>query len=322
MSIRNKLYDWHIFRSFKIPNCSVISIGNITVGGTGKTPAVEFLAKHLIERGKTVAILSRGYRRKRRGTVLVTDGKNLLVNSGDSGDEPYLLAKTLSNVPILVEKNRVKGGRFLEKNFPVDYILLDDAFQHRKVHRDLNIVLIDSTIGFGNQVTLPGGILRERLSGLKRADMIWLTRVDQINEIGTWIKLIKKYIDVPIIKTIHHPCSLHFVTSKEQISLNELTEKKVFIFSGIGNPFAFRRTIGQLKVDLKGELIFRDHHTYHNSDLLKIEDQAIKTGAEWIITTEKDAVRIHRSSEMKVPIFYLKIRLKIVEGIEHLLKVL
>lgn len=319
--LRNQLYDWHILRSLKIPNCTVISIGNIAMGGTGKTPAVEFLTKYLIEQGKKVAILSRGYRRESKGTLLVTDGQHIFVNSRDSGDEPYLLAKHLANVPIVVENDRHKGGIFIKKKFNPDYIILDDAFQHRKIFRDIDIVLIDSMTGLDNGFTLPGGILREPLRGLKRVDMIWLTRVNQTDEIASLIASLQKYSDVPIIKSIHQPQSLHSFSTDEQFSLESLKKRKVFIFSGIGNPDAFRDTIINLEADLKGEFIFIDHHKYKKSDLMKITMNAQHANAEWIITTEKDAVRIFDLPEMKIPIYYLKIELKIIEGLEHLWKI-
>lgn len=322
VTLRNKFYDWHIFRSHKIPNCTVISIGNITIGGTGKTPAVEFLAKYLTAKGKKVAVLSRGYQRESKGTLLVTNGQTIFANPRNSGDEPYLLARHLSNVPIVTEGDRYKGGMFLKKKFNPDYLILDDAFQHRKIYRDLDIVLIDSLNGLKNQFPLPRGVLREPLKGLTRADVIWLTRVDQTNEISSVVCSITKRTAVPIIKTIHQPQSLYSLSTEKQFRLESLKSRKVFIFSGIGNPDAFHNTIAKLQADIKGNLLFKDHHKYNRSDLRKIDSKAQQSNAEWTITTEKDALRIYELPVLKIPIFYLKIELKICDGIEQLEKIL
>ena len=168
ITIRNKFYDWHIFSSIKIKNCKIISVGNISVGGTGKTPAVEFLAHKYTKQNKKVVILSRGYLRTSKGTVVASDGKNLLTTHTECGDEPYLLAKKLPGIPIVVESDRVKGCNYIINNFKPDYIILDDAFQHRRIKRDIDIVLVDSTVGFGNTLTLPAGFLRDDFSALFR----------------------------------------------------------------------------------------------------------------------------------------------------------
>jgi len=167
--IRNRLYDKNIFRSLKANQCKIISVGNISVGGTGKTPVIRFLADYLKEMGFKVAILSRGYRRKSKGTIIVSDGNETLANLQQAGDEPYLLARQLDSIPVIVEADRYKGARFIQDNFQPDVILLDDAFQHRRLHRDLDIVLVDASVGFGRGFLLPAGFLREPISSLKRA---------------------------------------------------------------------------------------------------------------------------------------------------------
>ena len=320
--LRNKLYDWNIFRTSKIQNCTVISVGNISVGGTGKTPAVEFLAKYLISRAKKTAILSRGYRRESSGTLLISDGQKILVGPQRSGDEPYLLAKNLPIVPVVVENDRYRGGIFIKQKFNPDYLILDDAYQHRRIFRDIDIVLIDSMIGLSNNHTLPGGVLREPLKGLNRADMIWLTRVNQASKVDSLISSIRKYTGVPIIKTMHEPQFLYSLSSSKQISLELLKNREIFIFSGIGNPGAFRDTVIRLQANVRGELLFSDHHKYRKSDFQKIYTNAKLSKAEWIITTEKDAIRIQELPEMNTPIYYLKIELKIIEGQKHLAKIL
>jgi len=324
MILRNKFYDWNIFPTIKIPNCKVISIGNITMGGTGKTPAVEFLAHYLIKQNKKVAILSRGYRRESDGTVIVSDGNQILENPRRSGDEPYLLAKNLSHVPIVVENDRVKGGLFIKKKFNPDYILLDDAYQHRRIFRDLNIVLFDSQQNRLNKFSLPYGHLRESLSGLKRADQIWLTKTDQAkeSEIKNFISFLSKFSRAPVLKTLHQPHFFYLLSSEEEIPISAILNKKIFIFSGIGKPDSFETTIAQMKAEIKGKMIFSDHHKYTAADLFAIYKNAQRVKADWIMTTEKDAVRLIDIYDKQYPIHYLKIKLHITDGENHLKRIL
>jgi tetraacyldisaccharide 4'-kinase len=179
ITLRNLLYDCKILPAYRIQGCPVICVGNITVGGTGKTPAVEYLADYLRRNDKKVAILSRGYGRKSAGTILVSDGEEIRTTPEISGDEPYLLATNLKEVIVVVESDRVAGAAYIKNNFHPDVIILDDGFQHRRLYRDADIVLYDCSTPLGLPLTLPGGKLREPLWNLNRADMIWLSRTDQ-----------------------------------------------------------------------------------------------------------------------------------------------
>ncbi len=312
--LRNKFYDWRIFSSRKIKDCFVISVGNITVGGSGKTPAVEFLANHLAKRGKKVAVLSRGYRRDSQGTMLISDGHKISATVQESGDEPFLLASRLSGIPVVVESDRYKGCLYIQNKFHPEFIILDDAFQHRRIHRDLDIVLIDCTGKLESSRTLPAGLLREPLSGLKRADMVWLTRADQSTNIEAVVATTRRLTSVPIVRTIHYPQILNSLTGGKSIPLTAIRGKRTFIFSGIGNPMAFRDTLQKLGADITGELRFRDHHKYRTSDYEKIRRRAEEGRAEFIVCTEKDAVRLRSLSSHEIMVYSLRIQLKIIRG--------
>lgn len=320
--IRNKLYDWRIFKIRQLSGIRCISVGNITTGGTGKTPAAEYLAKIFLAKGKKVSILSRGYRRKSKGTLVVSDGHQIMVDYQQSGDEPWLLARNLTGVPVVVESDRFKGGMFIRDTFHPDVLILDDAFQHRRIKRNVDIVLIDSTKGLEHDVLLPAGSLREALSGLKRSDIILLTRVDQAKETSSPRNIIKKFTDAPIFETIHQPVSLSELNGALEFSIDIIKNKKVAIFSGIGNPEAFRNTILKLEAQVVSVTTFFDHHNYSQADVGQIQKNAADSGALWIITTEKDAVRLSNTCEIDYCIYYLKIQLKIVENEPVLLKLL
>jgi tetraacyldisaccharide 4'-kinase len=316
--LRNKLYDWQIFKSYRIPETKIISIGNLTVGGTGKTPAVELVVNFLTEAGNRVVILSRGYRRKSLGIRVVSDGNKVLLKVADSGDEPYLLAKNLPGVPVVVSQDRYQGSLFIVEKFKPDYIILDDGYQHRRLQRDMDIVLVDSTRGFGNGRTLPGGVLREPLTGLKRASMIWLTRTNEISGETFLVSIVEKYTDIPVLKTIHQAVNLSSAHDSKIVSLDYLKDRRVFLFSGIGNPESFRASIASYQAKILGELVFPDHCQYDLHALDEINKQSQRLKCEWLVTTEKDMVRIDDFSHFRLPVFYLRIELKIISGVKFL----
>ena len=324
ITLRNLLYDYRILTVHRIQGCPVICVGNITVGGTGKTPAVEYLADYLLSNNKKVAILSRGYGRESTGTVLVSDGKRICTTPRNSGDEPYLLATNLKGVVVVVENDRVAGAAFIKNKFHPDVIILDDGFQHRRLHRDADIVLYDCSTPLGLPFTLPGGKLREPLWNLKRADMIWLSRTDQSIASSGCEKLKSRFRDIPFIQTRHAPSYLVSLPSFEKQSLKWLTDKRVCIFSGIGNPAAFRRTVEDQKAQISGEIRFSDHHSYSKTDLIRLEQERHNSDADILLTTEKDAMRLRQLPIAHLPLYYLRIKLDLMNGtpsIQKLLKV-
>lgn len=320
--LRNKAYDKKIFGSFKIDEALVISVGNISVGGTGKTPVIKFLADYLKASGFKVAILSRGYKRKSKGTIVVSDGKRVLNNFHQSGDEPLLLAMNLSDVPIVVESDRFKGARFIVERFQPDFILLDDGFQHRRLARDIDIVTVDATTGFGREHLLPTGFLREPVSSLSRAHLIWLTRVDQGTDTIGLITRIKDITQAPIISSNHQPSELRSAITHDRLPLSLLHHKKVLLFSGIANPGAFEITANALGAEIIDHYTFPDHYHYRANDIATILDSGAKKNVELILTTEKDMIRLKEVVANDLPIYYLTIEIQICHQEEEVKNVL
>ena len=317
--VRNLLYDKKIFRSLKVINCKVISVGNISVGGTGKTPVIKFLAVYLKEMGFKVAILSRGYRRKSKGIVIVSDGKQILAGLHRAGDEPHLLARQLKNIPIVVEADRYKGALLIQKKFKPDVILLDDGYQHRRLHRDFDIVLVDASVGFGRGFLVPTGFLREPVSSLRRADLIWFTRIDQSKNINKLTKQVRNFSSNPYVTSEHRAIEIIQASTGNRFHLSYLDHKRVFLFSGIANPASFEKTVTNLGVQVVQHLKFSDHYNYKTIDIIKITAEAQNTDAELVLTTEKDYVRIIEPVPNLSKIYYLAIEIQI-GNYEHILK--
>ncbi|OGW44705.1 MAG: tetraacyldisaccharide 4'-kinase [Nitrospirae bacterium RBG_13_41_22] len=282
----------------------VLSIGNITLGGTGKTPATIALAKEAKKRGFKPCILTRGYRGVAKGPCFVSRGEGPLLDEYHAGDEALLEAEKLKEIPIIKGKDRYEAGIFALQNLKSRILnlksqilfILDDGFQHWRLHRDKDILLIDSTNPFGNKKIVPLGPLREPLSALSRADIIVLTKTNIIRNQKSisngLIEEIKQYnASVPIFFAEHKPSN--FITPYGEIFPPERAEgKRFFGFCGIGNPMSFRETLLSTNVDLIGFKPYRDHYRYSPGDIRDIKKVAEKTGAEWIVTTEKDIMRL------------------------------
>jgi tetraacyldisaccharide 4'-kinase len=310
------LYQSGVVKPKKL-NAKVISIGNITLGGTGKTPLVIYLSQKLKEKKIKVAILIRGYKgRKKELTELVEENKNKIPWS-EVGDEPYLLASRLYDVPVVVSKDRSASGVCAEKKYRAEVLVLDDGFQHWKLSRNLDIVVIDSTNPFGNSKLFPAGILREPLSSLKRADILVLNKADQILNKEDLIQILRAYNqNAPIIESVYAINSIERLLGHSLIEEKHLEGKKCLAFSGIGNPISFEKSLKRLKVEVLKHHRFPDHFFYQKKDILNLEKKAQKLGADFMITTEKDSVRIPMMNELKIPIYVFKIDLVITKGEE------
>jgi len=319
VSMRTFLYSSGLLKQRRLP-CPVISIGNITVGGTGKTPLVIKMARKLGEKGISIAILSRGYRRKKARDPLVTDGERILLHPEESGDEAYLIAHRLKGIPVLVGKDRFKNGLMALQKVKIQGFLLDDGFQHLSLYRDLNILLIDSLTGFGNGYLLPRGILREPLSALRRADLFVLTKVkDKKDSLSLESKLKEIHPRVEIFHSHYEP--IEFVNPYGEIKeLSFMKGKRVFAFSGIARPETFSSLLEEVGVEIKGELTFPDHHFYSPSDLERIGREA--RGVDFLVTTEKDMVKLIHSHLNSMPLVALRIDVKIWEEEEFYRRVL
>jgi len=332
IKFRRFLYNVRILRDSTL-GVQVIAIGNLTVGGTGKTPVVEKFARELSNQGRTVAILSRGYRSKpqpfhewlvkkillRDDTTpprVVSDGKSLLLDSEMSGDEPYMLASNLKDVVVLVDKDRVKSGRYAIEKFGCDTLLLDDGFQYWKLRgRRHDIVLVDCQQPFGNEQLLPRGTLREPPSHLARASTIFITKSDgRTDELKKRIAQFNS--SAGIIECIHHPLYLEDVFTGQRIDLNFLKGRKVSSLSGIAQPESFEQSLVNLGADLVYARKFADHHRFTQLEVIKVINRSKKKAAEAIITTQKDAVRFPKIDRRDLPIYFMRVEIKILSGAE------
>jgi tetraacyldisaccharide 4'-kinase len=309
--LRNFLFDKNIFKTRSV-NAKVFSVGNITFGGSGKTPVTIYLTNLLKVKGYKVGILSRGYGRKSKGYVLVSDGNKFLTSVDKSGDEIYHTALDCS-VPAAVSENRVKGAERLIGDTGVNTIVLDDAFQHRWIKRDFDLLVIDQRFlvekSFFINNLLPTGVMREPLSSIKRADAIIINRKfmekqDIPNEFNKYFK--GKNIFTGYYKAI----SFFDLKHRTELSLEEFQGQKSLVVSGIATPFSFLNILRQTKVDTQNKLIFKDHKKYTYNDVQRIRQLFYSTNSHSVVTTEKDAVKLTNfSREMDdIDIYYLKIK--------------
>jgi tetraacyldisaccharide 4'-kinase len=315
------LYRYRIFKTSRL-SAKVISIGNITVGGTGKTPLVEKLARLLHDKGCRVGIVSRGYRNKGSGIIVVSDGEKLSVTPQTAGDEPFLLARHMKGMPVVASEDRVQAGQYAIDNFKCDVILLDDCFQHLKLERDADLVVIDSANPWGNGKLIPAGPLRESLKSLRRADALIFTRVDQARDIEELKNQTEQYSDAPVLTSVHRSVEWISLETHNRFSLDFVEHKRILGFAGIGNPESFQKTLLTFNVRIADFMTYRDHHWYTDKDLQRIARTAERQKAEAIVTTEKDSVRLPAHYKNKIPMYYLKIELAFTEGFEKLWAIL
>lgn len=313
-SFRNFLYDKKILKIKRIEDLFVICIGNITVGGTGKTPTVQYFAKKLSDEGRKVAVISRGYRGKRKvDPMVVSDSKNILVTARESGDESYMHAMNLK-VPVIVGRDRYEAAKLAKEKFGVDTVILDDGFQHRKFYRDWNIVLVDATNPFGWNNLLPKGTLREDFDkATKRVSEFIITKSDLIPErdLKNLKKLLKEKYKKPVSVARHGIKSLYNIEGDLK-PLFWIKGKRVLLFSGLANPLNFEKTVISLNPEYIERMDFLDHHSFKKSDIEAIKKRAEEMKAAYIITTEKDIVKISKNIGIE-NLYILKIELDIIE---------
>jgi tetraacyldisaccharide 4'-kinase len=309
ISLRNFLYSkgWLKAHTVSVP---VISIGNITTGGTGKTPLVIWLCKFLQNNDISCAILTRGYKTHTQ-TRATSDGRQATT------DEPAIFTKSCPKAKIIINPDRVAGAAKAVNDFDAKVLIMDDGFQHRRLHRDLDIVAIDAMCPFGYGKILPAGLLREPVTSLKRADAVVITKCNQIHEAQSARleeKLLRINPDMIIAKSIHKPTCAKSI-SGEKINLEKLKDKRIFAFCGIGNPDAFFSTIKGLGANLIDSRVYNDHHQYTDNCLADIYEQAQRLNADLILTTQKDWTKIASLVSIKndIPFAYLAIELKFTD---------
>ena len=329
--LRIYLYRHRVLRDQPL-GCLVVVVGNLTVGGTGKTPVVERLARALSDEGRKVAILSRGYKSRKEPLhrrawrwlthveapppKVVSDGESVLLDSNEAGDEPYMLARNLPGVIVLVDKDRVKAGAHAIRKFGADTLVLDDGFQYLRLKGSLNLLLIDQSNPFGNHCLLPRGILREPIRNLARASYVFLTKSDTPPDLEL-IDLIKEHnSDAKVIRCTHKPRFFQEVNGDEKRELEDFKDAPTAVFSGIAMPGGFERFMRDQGADVRFIRRFLDHHRYTLGELDRMFERAKANGAEVVVTTEKDAVRIPSDFKASIPLFYMRMEIEILEGFD------
>ena len=321
ISLRNCSYDSGLFTVRKL-DCKIISVGNITVGGTGKTPIVIMLANLLREKGYRPVILSRGYGGKKKGRVnIVSDGGNVFMKPDEAGDEPVLIAKSARNIPVVTGKNRYLTGKFAIEHFGADVLILDDAFQHRSLFRDIDIVLLDEKRPLGNGFIIPRGELREPTNALGRAEIIVKTgdRSQESGDRSQWSGISDQGIEAGcrmsgthMFEAYRRPVALLRGDAGDIYPLDYLHGKKICAFAGIAKPDSFKKTIASVGGEVVAFLSFPDHHVYTREDLDKIMKTVSESSAQIILTTEKDGIKLIDFPDLLRDIYQLRIEMEIL----------
>jgi len=326
VAARNRAYDRGWVRQARLP-CPVISIGNLSLGGTGKTTCVESLATRLLQRGLRVCILSRGYGGKaRRPYWLLHRQGRLLVNGQPAAtrdglpDEPQLLAWHLSGVPVVIGAAREQTGRLACEEFQPAALILDDGFQHRRLFRDLDLVLVNARMPLSGWPIFPHGPMREPLASLSRAQVIVVTKVDQSRELVAALQERLRMInpDALIATAMHEPDTLQDLAGEMPVPLDRLTGMSVSLVSSIGDPDGFEQTVRQLGSSVVSHAVYPDHHAYSRRDWDEVVQGACAAGAQALVTTEKDAVRLSPFKDVAasaaLPVWVLRVRMRFLSG--------
>ncbi len=319
MRVRAWLYRRGVISRRRLRN-PVISVGNLTVGGTGKTPFVAYLAGVLKSAGYQPVILSRGYRGKaEHSTLVVSDGRKVLCDAASSGDEPFLLASQLPGVRVAVGKDRHRSGTLVEQDAGDRVVhILDDGFQHLRLKRNLDILLVDATDPFGGGKLLPAGRLREPLAAMGRADLVVITRSHLVGEIADLEAVIRRHNKLtPISYFYHDTVGVFDLKSRRQFRTRAFMGRRVIALAAIGNPGLFIQDLEHYQMDVRDQLLFPDHHPYSQSDLDQALESVDEHGAEALMTTEKDAVRLQALEFGAGRIFVLKIEALPEDPVEY-----
>ena len=323
------MYDMGIKKKEKL-DCCVISIGNITVGGTGKTPTAQKMADLIKRMGYRVVILNRGYRSHWDKEIgVVSDGNKIFMTAYEAGDEAYLMAKTLPGIPVVIGKNRAITGKYAVEKLNAEVIIMDDGYQHWHLERDLDVVLVDTLNMFGNGCVLPRGMLREPLENLNRGDLFLLTKTDQSSVLSRMQlrKTIERYnAKAPVVESVHHPKNFVEIAdwykgiTQNHMDLSELEGKNVMVFSAIGNPSSFEQTLSSIGLNIKEAVRYPDHHDYGMLEMQYILERASSHKAVAMITTSKDAVKIPTEfiySSREIPLYILNMDIQVTDGFEE-----
>jgi tetraacyldisaccharide 4'-kinase len=320
VALRGRLYDRGLLRAAHAA-APVISVGNLAVGGAGKTPVTLAIARRLAERGRTVAVLSRGYGATRSDPRVVCDGHAVLLDAAAGGDEPVLMARRLPGLRVLCGPRRAELAAQAVARLQADALLLDDGLQHRALARDLDVVVLDAANPLGNGWLLPAGPGREGRGALRRAGLVWLSRVDQAEPatLARWRALAREATGREAVESRHAPVDLLDGLLARSLGLEALRGRRVLLLSGLARPGAFRRTVEGLGATVVAERRHRDHHRFSAAELDEALAAASAAGAELVVTTEKDAVRLapERAAEPRLAVVRIEAEVVAGEGALH-----
>lgn len=314
--LRNLLYDFNLLPIVKL-SVPVISVGNLTVGGTGKTPTVEYIARLLLRHHVRPAIVTRGYGRKQRGTVVASDGEKICATVESGGDEAMLLARRLQRAVVIADEKKFRGARYANDNFQIDAVIVDDGFQHRKLHRELNIVLIDAPSFFENRWMLPAGPFREPFGSVSRADVVIFTNAGRCKP-GTLNKLsdqTSRHTSALFFSAALQPEFLENLATGEHLPISYLNGKKVFATCGIARPARFFEELKHYGAEVVKGVAFPDHHAFEKDDLIAIFEHAQEAHAKFLVITEKDAPKWSAQIDAySLPVLFLRVEFDLLNG--------
>ncbi|HEV8441290.1 MAG TPA: tetraacyldisaccharide 4'-kinase [Methylomirabilota bacterium] len=322
LAMRERAYRWRLLGTGRLA-CPVISVGNITLGGSGKTPMVELVALALRELGANPAVVSRGYGRQTRGVHVVADRHGVQLGPRAAGDEPVLLAERLPGIPVVVGENRLDAGRTAVERCGADAIVLDDGFQHRTVHKDLEILVMNGRAPWGNARLFPRGMLREPLAALGRADLLVVSNPGDGTDVQSATRTIRRHNDrAPVLVGAYEVVEVREPDGERRAGAGELGGRRLLAFAGLGSPGTFAETLSAAGARLTGLVEYPDHHWFTEADLGELARQAKAAGAEALITSEKDWVRCRALQPPSIPVLVLVVRLRIDAGRDVLLQTL
>jgi tetraacyldisaccharide 4'-kinase len=317
--VRNWFFDIGILRSQSV-GVPVISVGNISAGGVGKTPFVELLVRKLTHKGRKVAVVSRGYRRATSGMLVVSNGTIRCAEASESGDEPAQMAAKLDGAVVIVDEQRVRGAQHAVNTFGANVIVLDDGFQHRYIWRDVDVAILSADEVSNPGWILPAGNRREPLSSLRRASLIAVSRCDSVQRFEDALQALRRWTDKPAIGLATKVSAFRKASTRFSVDLGGLKGKSVMAFSGIGNPESFEKTLRSIGLDVRKHVAFADHHAYNEGELNELETGARKLGVDFMVTTEKDVARLDSKNAAqktflgRAPLYYVEIEQTILQG--------
>jgi len=297
----------------------VISVGNLAVGGAGKTPVAIHLARRLLERGARPAVLSRGYGREGKGEVLVADGARVLASAAEAGDEPVLIARRCPGALVLVGADRMRLARRAAA-LGAEILILDDGFQYLALHRDLDLVVLDGGSPFGNRRLLPRGPLREPVAALSRAHLCWISKVDEgvAAAVEEAARVAERFTGSPPVRSRYRVAGLFRADLATAVEASEWRRARVLLVAGLARPDSFRRTVRALGLEIVDEALFPDHHRFSRRELDALLARLARRGATHLLCTEKDAVRLPPEMARDPRVLAVRVDVELVEGDERI----